>query len=281
LKEYVTRGSNLLIKRTMEPLGPKIRKQRRRLGLTLDELSGRVSISKPYLSLIETGRVANPPSDEKLQRLEQTLGFATGELLTQAHLHRTPRDLRAMLEKMLRQSQADGDSAKTLDLGAAYFSGTLHRLADNPNGKIERPALSAIPIINRASAGYPNDFTDLSYPHKAACEYISCPEIADTEAFAIRVQGDTMTPRYREHDIVIFAPSLPTRTGDDCFIHFTTGRTNFRRIFIETDPDTRDTTLRLQPRNDSHRTTQAKRDQIAGLYRAVYRYQRVDIEEKI
>ena len=46
-------------------LGPKIRRQRRRLGLTLDELAGRTSISKPYLSLIETGRVANPPSDEK------------------------------------------------------------------------------------------------------------------------------------------------------------------------------------------------------------------------
>ncbi len=265
----------------MEPLGPKIRKQRRRLGLTLDELSGRASISKPYLSLIETGRVANPPSDEKLQRLEQTLGFAAGELLTQAHLLRTPRDLRAMLEKMLHQSQANGDSAKPLDLGAAYFSGTLHRLADNANGKIERPAPSTVPVINRESAGYPNDFTDLSYPHKAAHEYIGCPEITDTEAFAIRVQGDAMTPRYREHDIVIFAPSLPARTGDDCFIHFTTGRTSFRRIFIETDPDTRDTMLRLQPRNEKHRATQVKKNQIAGLYRAVYRYQRVDIEEKI
>jgi transcriptional regulator with XRE-family HTH domain len=261
----------------MEALGPKIRKQRRRLGLTLDELSGRASISKPYLSLIETGRVANPPSDEKLQRLEQTLGFAAGELLTQAHLHRTPRDLRAMLEKMLSQSSAG--NAKPLDLGAAYFSGTLHRLADNANGKIERPAPSAIPIINRASAGYPNDFTDLSYPRKAAHEYISCPEIADTEAFAIRVQGDTMTPRYREHDIVIFAPALPPRTGDDCFIRFTTGRTTFTRIFMETEASDRMPMVRLQPRNEKYRPTLAKRDQIAGLYRAVYRYQRVDMEE--
>ena len=72
----------------IESLGPKLRKQRRRLGLTLDELAGRTGISKPYLSLIETSRVPNPPSDEKLRRLEQALGFASGELLTQAHLHR-------------------------------------------------------------------------------------------------------------------------------------------------------------------------------------------------
>src|SRR5436305_10370125 len=85
----------------MEALGPKIRKQRRRLGLTLDELAGRTSISKPYLSLIETGRVTNPPSDEKLRRLEQALGFNPSELLTQAHIQRTPRDVRAVLQKLM------------------------------------------------------------------------------------------------------------------------------------------------------------------------------------
>src|SRR5271167_4289990 len=84
----------------MEPLGVQIRRQRRRLGLTLDELAGRTSISKPYLSLIETGRVANPPSDEKLRRLEQSLGFVAGDLLGQAHLQRTPSDVRAMLAKL-------------------------------------------------------------------------------------------------------------------------------------------------------------------------------------
>ena len=82
----------------VEAIGTKIRRQRRRMGFTLDDLAGRTGISKPYLSLIETGRVPNPPSDEKLRRLEQTLGFTTGELLTQAHLLRTPRDVRAMLQ---------------------------------------------------------------------------------------------------------------------------------------------------------------------------------------
>src|SRR3954451_13563275 len=88
----------------MEPLGPKLRRQRRRLGLTLDELAGRSGISKPYLSLIENGRVPNPPSDEKLRRLEQTLGFPSGELISQAHLQRTPRDVRAVLSKLLQGS---------------------------------------------------------------------------------------------------------------------------------------------------------------------------------
>src|SRR5213080_1817616 len=96
----------------LEALGPKLRRQRRRLGLTLDELAGRTGISKPYLSLIETGRVPNPPSDEKLRRLEQALGFGMGELISQAHLQRTPRDVRAMLQKLMAgQAAVNGEKA--------------------------------------------------------------------------------------------------------------------------------------------------------------------------
>src|ERR1700748_801790 len=94
----------------MDPLGAQLRRQRRRLGLTLDDLAGKTGISKPYLSLIETGRVPNPPSDEKLRRLEQTLGFGSGELVTQAHLHRTPQDVRVILQGLLKQN-------RTKDLG--------------------------------------------------------------------------------------------------------------------------------------------------------------------
>ena len=42
----------------MEALGPKLRRQRRRLGLTLDELAGRTGISKPMLSKIENASIS-------------------------------------------------------------------------------------------------------------------------------------------------------------------------------------------------------------------------------
>src|SRR3954449_9064571 len=97
----------------MDTLGTKLRRHRRRMGLTLDELAGRTHISKPYLSLIETGRVPNPPSDEKLRRLEQSLGFTPGELISQAHLQRTPRDVRAMLQKLMEANEGSGLRAQS------------------------------------------------------------------------------------------------------------------------------------------------------------------------
>ncbi|HEX4055687.1 MAG TPA: XRE family transcriptional regulator [Tepidisphaeraceae bacterium] len=255
----------------MEPLGDKIRKQRRRLGLTLDELSGRAGISKPYLSLIETGRVANPPSDEKLQRLEQTLGFVSGELLTQAHLQRTPRDVREALGKLLNEKNGDGAEP-------AFMSSVLHQLVDRAGSNVGSNVQGggAVPVINRVSAGYPTDFTDLAYPPRVADQFVGCPEICDKDAFAARVHGDSMTPKYREGDIVIFSPSLAARGGDDCFVRFGDGRTTFKRIFFETDGEGRAAVVRLQPRNEKYRATLVKNDQVSGLYRAVYRYQRVD-----
>src|SRR2546421_3728960 len=139
----------------MDTLGVNLRRRRRRLGLTLDELAGRTGISKPYLSLIETGRVPNPPSDEKLRRLEQTLGFGANELITQAHIQRTPRDVRDMLHKLL----SDSASAKTqqlkpgvagsINLDDAYMSGVLAELVEKSVGNVERISTNTVPVINK------------------------------------------------------------------------------------------------------------------------------------
>jgi len=285
----------------LEALGPKLRRQRRRLGLTLDELAGRTGISKPYLSLIETGRVPNPPSDEKLRRLEQTLGFTPGELVTQAHLQRTPRDVRAVLTKLLSQRQgknedgglriADGNggaspsailhspssssSMATISLDDAYLSGVLHDLVEKSAGNVEHVTTNAVPVINRVSAGYPKDFTDLAYPKGVADEYVSCPDVSDRDAFAARVHGDSMWPKYREGDIVIFSPVAAHKNGDDCFVRFDDGHTTFKRVFFESDEHGK-SVLRLQPRNEKYRAQTVPSETVSGLYKAVFKYQRVD-----
>ena len=274
----------------MESLGSQLRRRRRRLGLTLDELAGRTSISKPYLSLIETGRVPNPPSDEKLRRLEQTLGFTPGELITQAHLHRTPRDVRVVLQKLMQgQAKGEGKSAvaiappppalngESINLDDAYLSGVLQELVEKSAGNVERVSTNAIPVINRVSAGYPRDFTDLSYPKGVADDYVGCPDLHDENAFAARVHGDSMTPKYREGDIVIFSPGQSPKTGDDCFVRFQDGHTTFKRVFFESD-EKGNATLRLQPRNEKYRPQVVASTEITGLYKAVFKYQRVDEE---
>lgn len=277
----------------MESLGSKLRRRRSKLGLTLDEVSGRTGISKPYLSLIETGRVPNPPSDEKLRRLEQSLGFTPGELVTQAHLQRTPRDVRAVLQSLLekgsgpgvtkaeqpdRGAEADRDGLKGgVNLDDAYLSGVLQDLVERSAGNVEQVATNAVPVINKVSAGYPKDFTDLSYPRGVADDYVACPDVNDPDAFAARVYGDSMMPKFEEGDIVVFSPAANPRNGDDCFVRFADGHTTFKRVFFETD-EGGSAVLRLQPRNERYRPQTVRSEDVSGLYRAVYRYQRIDDE---
>src|SRR6185295_16093332 len=271
----------------METLGVKLRRKRLRLGLTLDELAGRTGISKPYLSLIETGRVMNPPSDEKLRRLERALEFKAGELLTQAHLQRTPRDVRAVLNRLMEEGTKarrhggtkggeNGDEGKALvaDVGAvnlddAYLSGVLQEMVENTAGNVEHVSTNAAPVINRVSAGYPKDFTDLNYPKGVADEYVACPDLNDPQAFAARVHGDSMTPKYREGDIVIFSPAAAPKSGDDCFVRFADGHTTFKRAFFESG-EKGEAVIRLQPRNEKYRAQVVKAEEVTGLYKAVF-----------
>lgn len=263
----------------MESLGSKLRKKRLKLGLTLDELAERSGISKPYLSLIETGRVPNPPSDEKLRKLEQTLGFTAGELLSQAHLMRTPPDVRVALEKLILASHGvqvpEAPASQGVNLDAAYLSGVLQDLVEKSAGNVECIRTNAVPVINRVSAGYPKDFTDLSYPRGVADDYVACPEVHDSDAFAARVYGDSMMPKYREGDIVIFSPAASPRSGDDCFVRFADGSTTFKRVFFETD-EAAASVLRLQPRNERYRPQTLGSEEVTGLYKAVFKYQKVD-----
>jgi phage repressor protein C with HTH and peptisase S24 domain len=115
----------------------------------------------------------------------------------------------------------------------------------------------------------------LSYPKGVADEYVSCPDVQDKDAFAARVHGDSMCPKYRAGDIVIFSPAAHPKSGDDCFVRFDDGQTTFKRVFFETD-ETGAGVVRLQPRNERYRAQTVESEKIQGLYQAIFRYQRVD-----
>ncbi len=261
-------------------LGQRLRHRRQEKGLTQDQVAGRVEISKPYLSNIETGRAKNPPSDRVLEAFERVLDFEPGELVRLANFQRTPDDvrdeherlrsevgdLRAALQQLIR-SQDEQEPSRT-DAGGIDLDDIV-KLARG-EGNVERLSPGVrVPIINSVAAGYPQVFTDLDYPTSVADDYIRCPDVHDPHAFAARVVGDSMEPNYREGDIVIFAPSQPARSGDDCFVRFTEDRgTTFKRLYQD-----RERTLRLQPLNNRYPSETYPAEEIDGLWPAVYRVQ--------
>ena len=239
-------------------LGEIIRSKREELGLTLDEVGSRIGFSKPYLSTIETGRVTNPPSDELLQKLEKVLGFETGTLLYIAHMERLPADIREHVET----SDAEIEKYRNIiKVKEGSLEGPIVKVTISP-GRL-------VPIINKVAAGYPTDFDDLDYPVGVADEYLRCPDVHDPNAFAVRVVGDSMEPKFHEGDIIIFSPKVEVRNGDDCFVRFATPHeTTFKRVFREQND-----MVRLQPRNEKYAPTMVEGKRITGIYRAIIRHE--------
>jgi len=264
-------------------LGESIRERRRELGLSLDSLAERVACSKSYLSTIENGR-CGPPGEALLRRLESALATASGALVHLAELEATPPEIRRELAELQVRQAAAGRVADLLRgigtpdvpsaLDAAYRNGELRRLIDrlSPPGEVPPdlvPLAREVPVINKVAAGYPRDFTDLGYPVGVADEYVRCPDLADPDAFAARVVGDSMTPDYREGDIVIFSPARDVRNGSDCFARiWPDDETTFKRVFFETRAGGEEL-IRLQPLNPAYPPRVLPREEVVGLFAAV------------
>jgi phage repressor protein C with HTH and peptisase S24 domain len=138
----------------------------------------------------------------------------------------------------------------------------------------EKASLAAgrlVPVINKVTAGYPADFNDLDYPAGVADDYVRCPDLHDTNAFAVRVVGDSMKPKFNEGDIVVFSPAAEVHSGDDCFIRFAMPHeTTFKRVFFEPNDK-----VRLQPRNEKYPPMIVDGKRIDGLYRAIIKYEKL------
>lgn len=168
----------------------------------------------------------------------------------------------------------------------------VERAGAEPGAGVPRAAVQAmpmeVPLINSVAAGYPRDFTDLGYPARVADSYVRSPDICDQDAFACRVVGDSMSPDYREGDIVIFSPQRAVTSGADCFVRLEPNHeTTFKRIFFEgaggesipvgavraaagvPAPDTPVTHIRLQPLNNKYPARRLAREEVSGLYAAV------------
>ncbi|MFK7788291.1 MAG: LexA family transcriptional regulator [Phycisphaeraceae bacterium] len=231
--------------------GSLLRRLRRGRGLTLNGLAERVDVTPGYLSMIENGRVNNPPSMKVLVRLEAALAVRDSSLCRAAQWERTPKPIR---EQLARAEQREGTaSASTLQA-------------------------TTVPLINKVAAGYPAGFTDMDYPAHASDDAVIVPGYTglhggnDPDAFAATVCGDSMRPEYQAGDIVVFSPLADVIDGSDCFARLEPDHeSTFKRVFFE-DEGTR---IRLEPLNPDYPVRTVDREAVAGLFRAVWRMSRL------
>jgi phage repressor protein C with HTH and peptisase S24 domain len=228
-----------------------LREHRERAGIRQTELAEKVGVTGPYISLLESGK-RPPPSDHVTLRIERVLGMPPKTLLRLAHIDRTPEDIRRVLR-----------------LDELYPGGELSPFVRTEDAPMESRDLKRIPLINRVSAGYPTESTDLDYPAGVADEYVVMPDMTDPKAFAIMVCGDSMAPRFLEGDVLIISPNAEVHSGDFCFLRVDSDgevTSTFKQVFFD-DEDT----VRLESLNRAYPSRTCDRRKVTGIYRAVRR----------
>ena len=180
----------------MMDIGQRIHDLRFERHMTAKDLGVKVGVSQSYISLLENNkRRANV---EVLAKVAGVFEITLGQFFA---------DVPAT-------SEGKPAARAGVDLDRLYKSGQLHAMVDAA-GNVAPINMRLIPVVSKVAAGDPAGFTDGEYPAGWADEFVPSPaDIDDAHAFALRVHGESMSPRFRDGDIVICAPSRAAENGD-------------------------------------------------------------------
>ena len=104
-----------------------------------------------------------------------------------------------------------------------------------------------IPLLSKIPGGDPAGWTDGDYPTGFGEEFIDRGDTTDPNAFALIVDGDSMSPRINSGDIVIISPNTPVTTRSIAAVSLNDDDRTLKRImFID------ESTVLLQPENEKY-----------------------------
>lgn len=87
----------------------------------------------------------------------------------------------------------------------------------------------SLPIVGEVQGGDDGFLLELQYPVGHGEGYIEWPT-RDPQAYALRVRGDSMHPRYRAGEFVIVEPSIEPQPGDDVVTSCKDGRKMLKQL---------------------------------------------------
>lgn len=123
--------------------------------------------------------------------------------------------------------------AKVLDATGASleaFTALVTGARALPAGPAQRPQQRRIPLIGLAQAGGEGYFDDAGYPVGGSWDEVSLPDVADTNAYALEISGESMEPVYRDGDVVIVSPNAPVRRGDRVVVRTNKGEVMAKQL---------------------------------------------------
>ena len=99
-------------------------------------------------------------------------------------------------------------------------------LVENRMQRGQRPASgqrAAVPLLGFAQAGAGGFYEDSGFPAGQGWDLVELPAQSTDASYALKVQGDSMLPLYRDGDVLIVEPGAIIRKGDRVVVKTSAG----------------------------------------------------------
>ena len=178
-------------------LGKNIKARMKALGITQSELAERANLTQVMIHKLTSGKSTKSTRIVDLARA----------------LHCTPEEL-------------------LYGMGPSGTSVTEPLRAYEANAELQKATL--VPLISWVMAGAWCESPD-NYATGDAEEWMPAPYKHGNRAFCLKVIGDSMSPEYREDEIILVDPDVEARHNDDVVVRTTNGQHTFKRLQITPD----------------------------------------------
>jgi phage repressor protein C with HTH and peptisase S24 domain len=136
--------------------------------------------------------------------------------------------------------------------------------APTPSNVAEAPALMPsrrVPVVGHVKGGMDGFLEEMQYAvghGEGFVEYWT----KDPEAYALRVKGDSMHPRYRHGEFIVVTPSIEAQPGSDVMVKLKDGRKLLKELnWI------RDEEIQLVSLNDNYAPMTISREDVESIQR--------------
>jgi repressor LexA len=117
---------------------------------------------------------------------------------------------------------------------------------------VDLPLVSAVPA-GKVSTMFHPDYVD---------NYVTVDDVKDPQAFALKVKGNSMSPRIEDGDIVIVSPQQDARNGDICVIRVD-GEDTLKKVKFE------GSYIHLVPLNPDFEPVTVKRKEVDFVWKVI------------
>lgn len=151
-----------------------------------------------------------------------------------------------------------------IKLSRALSTTTDYILSGSPN----RP--DRIPLLTRIPGGDAVEWSDGDYPAGFGEEFIDRGDVTDSNAFALIVDGDSMSPRINSGDIVIISPNSPVTNRSIAAVAFGNGERTLKTVIFLGDGK-----VLLKPENEKYEPILLDQKEIIFTWKVVERRERL------